>query len=161
MTTILVPYVPSPPIVVRKMLELAGVGPEDIVYDLGSGDGRILITAVKEFKAKKAVGIERREDLIEKAKKRIIEEGVNEHIELVHGDIFEADIRDATVITLFLLPSVNDMLKSKFEKELRRGVRIVSHEFKISGWKPVKEMEVLEGNIRHKIYLYVIGESNV
>lgn len=158
---VFVPYVPTPPPVVRRMLELAKVGPEDIVYDLGCGDGRILLTAVKEFKAKKAVGIEKREDLVKEAKKNISREGLSERIEIIPGDMFEIPIRDATVVTLFLLPSVNDLLKPKFSKELRPGTRIVSHEFKISGWKPIVEEEVREGYVRHKLYLYIVGESNI
>ena len=158
---VFVPYVPSPLPVVRKMLEIARVGPEDIVYDLGCGDGRVLITAVKEFKAKRAVGIERREDLIKEAKKRVVAEGLSEKIEIISGDMFEVPIKDATVVTLFLLPSVNDLLKPKLLRELRKGTRVVSHEFKISGWRPVAEIEVKEGYVKHMLYLYVIGESNV
>ena len=158
---VFVPYVPSPIPVVRKMLELAKVGPGDVVYDLGCGDGRILIAAVKEFGAKKAIGIERREDLIKEAKRKIEEEGLSDRIEIIPGDMFEVPIKDATVVTLFLLPSVNDLLKPKLLRELKSGVRIVSHEFRISGWKPIAEVEVHEGYVRHKLYLYVIGESNI
>lgn len=158
---VFVPYVPTPPPVVRRMLELAEVGPKDIVYDLGCGDGRILLTAVKEFRAKRAVGVEKREDLVKEAKKTISREGLSERIEIIPGDMFEVSIEDATVVTLFLLPSVNDLLKPKLSRELKPGTRIVSHEFKISGWKPIVEEEVREGYVRHKLYLYVIGKSNI
>jgi len=150
-----VPYVPTPEHVVRRMLEIAGAGPGDIVFDLGCGDGRILIIAAKEFGVKKAIGIEIRPDLVEKAKKRIIEEGLVNRIEIYEGDFMDFDISEATIVTLYLLTSANMVLKPKLETELRPGARVVSHEFEIPGWKPRSIAIVDDGYIRHRIYLYI------
>jgi len=135
-----VPYVPTPEKVVRKMLEIAKAGPEDIVYDLGCGDGRIIVTAAKEFHVKKAVGVE----------------GI---AHVVKGNFFEVDISEATVVTMFLLTNVNEMLMPKLQKELKPGTRIVSHEFEMRGWKPKEVVKVEDGNMTHLVYLYVIGET--
>jgi len=156
---VLVPYVPTPYPVVRAMLKLANVGPEDIVYDLGCGDGRILIVAIKEFNAKRAIGIEIDREKYKLAASKAREEGVDDRVEILHGDFFNTYIGDATVITLFLLTSVNEMLRPKFERELRNGTRIVSHEFRIPGWKPERVVEVRDDNgLLHTIYLYVKGK---
>ena len=151
-----VPYIASPLIVVRKMLEIARAGQEDVVYDLGCGDGRILITAVKEFNVRKAVGIEINEEKVKKAIENIKKSGVEGRATVIRGDFFEVDISEATVVTLFLLTIVNDMLKPKLERELKPGTRIVSHEFEIKGWTPEKVyiVEDESGMVRHKIYLY-------
>lgn len=155
---VFVPYVPTPYPVVRAMLKLAGVGPEDIVYDLGCGDGRILIVATKEFNVRKAVGIELDRERYKIALERVREEGLEDRVRVIHGDFFDVDIREATVVTLFLLTSVNEMLKPKFERELRAGTRIVSHEFRIPGWKPERVIEVRDDNgLLHTIYLYILG----
>ena len=155
-----VPFVPTPQPVVRKMLELAGASANDVVYDLGCGDGRIVITAVKEFNVKKAVCVELRDDLIEALKITIEQEGLTDRIEIRHQDMFETDLSDATIITLFLLTSVNDELAPKFERELKPGARIVSHEFKITRWLPLVSATVYDGHVSHNIYLYVHGYSN-
>ncbi|WP_048191979.1 protein-lysine N-methyltransferase [Pyrolobus fumarii] len=152
-----VPYVPTPPGVARKMLELAGAGPDDIVYDLGCGDGRILITAVKEFGVKRAVGVEIRRELVQEARKKIAAEGLSDRIEIIHGDMFEVDISEASIVTLFLLTSVNDELAPKLEKELSPGTRVVSHEFQITSWRPSVLATIHDEFTSHNIYLYVIG----
>ncbi|AEM39575.1 RNA methylase [Pyrolobus fumarii 1A] len=151
------PYVPTPPGVARKMLELAGAGPDDIVYDLGCGDGRILITAVKEFGVKRAVGVEIRRELVQEARKKIAAEGLSDRIEIIHGDMFEVDISEASIVTLFLLTSVNDELAPKLEKELSPGTRVVSHEFQITSWRPSVLATIHDEFTSHNIYLYVIG----
>jgi len=153
-----VPYVPTPEKVVEKMLEIAGVGPSDIVYDLGAGDGRIVITAVKKFNAKKAVGIEISDERVREALENIKKNGVEFRAQIVKGNFFEVPISEATVVTMFLLSNVNEMLKPKLESELKPGTRIVSHEFEIKGWIPKQVVKVEEGNMSHVIYLYVIGE---
>ncbi len=156
---ITVPYVPTPEPVVRAMLRLAEAGPDDIVYDLGCGDGRILIMAVKEFNVKKAVGIEIREDKYREAVNNIRKVGIEDKAHVIHGDMFEVDISEATIVTLFLLTSVNEKLKPKLETELKKGTRIVSHEFRIPGWRAKKVIDVRDSNyIVHTIYLYVLGE---
>ena len=154
----LVPYVPTPEPVVKAMLELANAGPEDVVYDLGCGDGRIVITAAKEFKVKKAIGIEIRDDLVLQARRKIDELNLNDRAEIIKDDMFNVSIKDATIVTLFLLTSVNEMLRPKLEKELRPGTRIVSHEFQIPGWRPKKTVKIYDGIVGHTLYLYVIGE---
>ena len=156
---IYVPYVPTPENVVRKMLQIADVTPDDIVYDLGAGDGRIVIIAVKEFNVKKAVGIELREDLVKQARKRIRDLKLGERAIIIHGDMFKIDISEATVVTLFLLTSVNEKLRPKLEKELKPGARVVSHEFKIPGWTPLKEVVFYDEGIKHVLYLYQIPYS--
>jgi precorrin-6B methylase 2 len=157
-----VPYVPTPQTVVEKMLESARVGPEDVVYDLGAGDGRIVITAVKKFNAKKAVGVEKNEERVRMALENIKKEGVEGRATIIKGDFFDVDLSEATVVTMFLLANVNELLKPKLEKELRPGTRVVSHEFEIRGWKPKEVIKVREeggfGGITHIVYLYVIGE---
>lgn len=155
---VFVPYVPTPYPVIRAMLKLAGAGPDDIVYDLGCGDGRILIVAVKDFNVKKAVGIEIDREKYKLALSRIRDEGLEGRVEVIHGDFFDVNIGDATIVTLFLLTSVNEMLRPKLERELKPGARVVSHEFRIPGWKPEKIIDVRDENgLLHTVLLYVIG----
>ncbi|MEM1921911.1 MAG: protein-lysine N-methyltransferase [Desulfurococcaceae archaeon] len=154
-----VPYVPTPLPVVRAMLKLAYTGPDDIVYDLGCGDGRTLVIAVKEFNAKQAVGIEKDEERIREARENIIKNNVVDRIVLINDDFFNININEATVVTLFLLTVVNEALKPKFERELPDGTRIVSHEFRIPGWKPYKVVDIRDENgLTHTVYLYIKGK---
>ncbi|MEM3712920.1 MAG: rRNA adenine N-6-methyltransferase family protein [Thermoproteota archaeon] len=154
--SITVPYVPSPPEVVEKMLEIAKVTPNDVVYDLGCGDGRLLITAIKKFGARKAVGYEIRRDLYEDLIRKIEREGLSNKIIVYNDDLLNADLSEATVVTLFLTTSANEKIKPKLESELKPGARIVSHEFTFKDWVPQK-VETLSW---HKIYLYVIPDCN-
>ncbi|MCD6095195.1 MAG: class I SAM-dependent methyltransferase [Thermoprotei archaeon] len=153
MTTYLVPFVPTPEIVARYMLKLAEVKPGELVYDLGSGDGQIVIMAAREFGAR-AIGVEIRRDLVEESLRKIKEYGLEDRVTIIHGDFFKVDISDADVVTLYLLTSVNERLRPKLEKELRPGTRVVSHDFEIPGWKPIKVVEINEEWRSHKIYLY-------
>jgi ubiquinone/menaquinone biosynthesis C-methylase UbiE len=139
------------------MLELAGAGPNDVLYDLGCGDGRIPIIAVKEFGVKRAVCVELRHDLIVEARRRAREAGVDSRIEFREEDMFETSISDATVVTLYLLTSVNDALAPKLERELADGVRIVSHEFQITQWRPIMLATIYDDGLSHNLYLYVKG----
>lgn len=150
-----VPYVPTSEETVKRMLEIAEVGPGDVVYDLGCGDGRILIMAVEEFGAKGAVGYEIRNEMYKAALSRIEYRGLKGRIRLYNEDLFEANLSEATVITLYLNGSVNDRLKPKLEREARPGTRVVSHDFEIHGWQPIKK-ENYRGDT---IYLYVIPEA--
>lgn len=155
---VFVPYVPTPYPVIRAMLKLAGAGPDDVVYDLGCGDGRILIVAVKEFNVKKAIGIEIDKEKYKLALSRVREEGVEDRVEIIHGDFFDVDISNATLVTMFLLTSVNEMLRPKLERELKPGVRVVSHEFRIPGWRAEKILDVRDDNgLLHTVLLYVKG----
>lgn len=130
-----VPFVESPQAVVSKMLELADVTEDDVVYDLGSGDGRIVIKAAKEYGAR-GVGIEIKPHLVEKARQNATEAGVADRVAFRRGDLFKADISEATVVTLYLLPSVNTELRPKLFRELTPGTRVVSHDFDMDEWEP-------------------------
>lgn len=151
---ITVPYVPTPIEVVREMLKLAGLKPGEVVLDLGSGDGRVLVTAAKEFGAK-AIGVELRKDLIEKALANVEKERVSDKVVIIQGNFFDIKLPPADVIFLYLLTSVNERLRPKLEKETKPGTRIVSHDFEISGWKPHKTIEVRDGGRTHRILLYM------
>jgi ubiquinone/menaquinone biosynthesis C-methylase UbiE len=145
----LAPFVALSMYSVRRMLRLANVGSNDIVYDLGSGDGRVVITAVHEFDAKKGVGIEMRKDLIRLAHTQIQKLNLASRVEIIQGNALETPIGEADVITLYLSTKGNEMLRPKLERELRPGSRVVSLDYKISKWRPTK----VEGLWR-EIYLY-------
>ena len=130
-----VAYAPTAPVVVDAMLQAAGVNANDIVYDLGSGDGRVVIMAAKKYGAR-GVGIEIDPALIKSSRQAAIENGVADRVTFVEGDMFSADVTPATVVTLFLWPSVNNRLESKLRFELRPGTRIVSNTFGIGHWRP-------------------------
>jgi len=150
-----VPYVPSPPDIVEKMLELAQVTSHDRVYDLGSGDGRIVIIAAQKFGAR-AVGIELDEKLSEEASARIAELGLRDRAKIIHGDIFKSDFSLATVVTLYLLTWTNERLRPLLERQLRPGARIVAHDYQVPGWKPEKEVKLMSKNgVPHTLFLYV------
>jgi predicted RNA methylase len=130
-----VPYAPTTPAVVDAMLQAAGVTADDVVYDLGSGDGRVVIMAAKKYGAR-GVGIEIDPALVKSSRQAAIENGVADRVSFVEGDMFTADIGPATVVTLFLWPSVNKRLEMKLRLELRPGTRIVSNTFGIGHWRP-------------------------
>jgi SAM-dependent methyltransferase len=146
----IVPYVPSPQYVVDKMIDLAGVKPGDLVYDLGSGDGRIVITAAK--KGAQAVGFEIDGDLVGESRANIKKAGVEALAEIRHQDILTVDFSTATVVTMYLLPDVNLQLKPNLLSQLKPGARIVSHSFNMGDWQPDK-IERVEGRT---IYLWTI-----
>ncbi len=149
-----VPYVPTPHPVVERMLEMADVDENDIVYDLGSGDGRILIRAAERYGAR-GVGIEIDPARVEEARQNAAEAGVEDLVEFRQGDLFEADIREATAVTLYLLPSVNRELRPKLFEQLRPGTPVVSHDFDMDEWEPEDTAEV-DGNT---IYRWTIPEE--
>lgn len=148
-----VPFVATPEHVVRRMLEMANVNQNDVVYDLGAGDGRILFMAAREFGAR-AVGIELRKDLFDQIEKKIKEYGLSGRVRVIYGSFYDVDISEASVVTLYLLTSVNEKLRPKFERELKPGTRIVSHDFEVPGWRPVRVEEVYDSWTTHKIYMY-------
>ncbi|BAU48416.1 RNA methyltransferase [Sulfurifustis variabilis] len=133
-----VPYVPTPEEVVRGMLELAKIGPDDLVYDLGSGDGRIVIMAAKEFGAR-GVGVDIDPDRIAEANENARAAGVADKVRFIQSDLFEVDLRPATAVTLYLLPEVNLRLRPKLLEELRPGTPVVSHRFDMGDWTPEAE----------------------
>jgi tRNA A58 N-methylase Trm61 len=140
------------------MLLMAGLKPGEVFFDLGAGDGRTVIMAAKDFGAR-AVGVELREDLVKKALGTVSEEGLQDRITIVNGDMFNVDLTSADVIFLYLTTSANEKVKPKLEAELKRGVRIVSHDYEIVGWKPLKVENFCENQLlgypSHTIYLYV------
>ena len=151
----IVPYVPTPPEIVGKMLELAKVTSDDVVYDLGSGDGRIVIAAAQKFGAR-AVGVELDPDLYNKSTARIKELNLSDRVQILHENMFNVTFRRATVVTLYLLTSVNEKLRPVLEKQLRPGARIVSHDFHIPGWDPEKTVtEISNNGISHTLFLYI------
>jgi SAM-dependent methyltransferase len=147
-----VPFVPTPPEVVDRMLELAEVKSGDVLYDVGSGDGRIVIQAAKNYGIR-AVGIEIDGDLVEKARARARAEGVAHLTEFREEDAFAADISEATVVTLYMLPEFNFKLKPKLSK-LKPGARVVSHDFGIEGWPPDRVEKMPDKNLLHTHTIY-------
>jgi tRNA G37 N-methylase Trm5 len=150
-----VPFVPTPQPVVERMLEMARVGPNDVVYDIGSGDGRILITAARKYGAR-GVGIELNPERIREAQENARAAGVAERVEFRQEDLFQADFSEATVVTLYLLSSINLHLRPRLLKELKPGTRIVSHAFDMGDWKPDATDDV-KGR---RIYYWVVPERN-
>jgi SAM-dependent methyltransferase len=136
----IVPFVPTPQEVVDKMIELAGVKKGDTVYDLGSGDGRIVITAAK--KGARAVGFEIDGDLVKESRENIHKAGLQNSAEIRHQDILTVDLSAASVVTMYLLPEVNLKLKPNILSQLKPGSRVVSHAFDMGDWKPDKTERV-------------------
>lgn len=149
-----VAFLESPESVVTAMLELAQVGERDIVYDLGSGDGRIVIAAAATYGAR-GVGIEVQPELVEQSNDNAFEAGVADRVRFVEGDFFEQDFSEATVVVIYLHPKVNRRLRPLFSGKLAPGTRIVSHKYEIRDWTPVKRIKV-EGR---PIFLYVVPAS--
>lgn len=147
-------YVPTPEEVVEAMLQVANVTKNDIVYDLGCGDGRIPVTAAKKYGAR-GVGIDIDPQRIKEANDNVQKNNVGDRVKIVQGDLFEQDLSPATVVTLYLLPSLNVKLMPKLMKELKPGTRVVSHAFDMGDWKPEKEMDV---NGR-KVYYWTIPKK--
>jgi cyclopropane fatty-acyl-phospholipid synthase-like methyltransferase len=142
-----VPFVPTPPAVIDRMLELARVRSGDLIYDIGSGDGAILIYAAKKYGVK-GVGIEIDGDLILKARNNAFKEKVEHLVEFREQDAFTVDVSPATVVTLYMLPEFNAKLRPILDQQLKPGTRVVSHDFLISGWVPDR-IESLPGNVLH------------
>ena len=154
-----IPFVPTPIEVVDRMLELADVKKGDVVYDLGSGDGRIIIRAAKKYGAR-GVGIEMDRTLIDKARKNAQAEGVSHLVEFRVEDALKTDISPATVVTLYMLPWFNEVMRPNFQKYLKPGSRIVAHDFGIEGWAPARteklaEIEYKSGGYKHQHVLYL------
>jgi len=156
------PYVPTPRMIVDEMLKLADIRSDDVVYDLGSGDGRLVITAAKRFGAR-GVGVELQTELVEMAGIGAKHEGVADRVKFVQGDLFQADIRPASVVMLYLLPRYVTRLVPRLRAELRPGTRIVSHDYPLAPWPPDKELsmdvpekEMISGTSWTRLYYYVV-----
>ena len=149
-----VPFVATPVLVVDAMLQTAKVASGDVVYDLGAGDGRIVITAAKKFGAR-GVGVDIDPELVAKARQNAEATGVADRVEFIEGNLFDVDLKDATVVTLYLLQDVNLRLRPKLLSELKPGTRIVSYSFDMGDWAPQKTVQVDE----RKIYYWVVPKK--
>jgi len=150
-----VPYEPSPQPIVNKMLQIAGVGRNDLLYDLGCGDGRIVITAARDYGAR-GVGIDLDPERIAEAKANAKKAGVEDKVRFVVGDLFEADFSDATVVTLFLFPGVNRRLRPELWRQLAVGTRVVSHIWDMGPEWPPERTEIFRGR---KIHFWTITDA--
>ncbi len=149
------PPLPTPEMVVSRMLELAKVRPNEMVYDLGCGDGRIVIMAAQKFNAR-AVGIEMARDIFESTSARVLALNLQDRVTIIHGNALHADLSKADVVTLYLLTSSNDRLRPRLEHDLRVGSRVVSHDYEIRGWQPKVTDRLTVMGRPHTIYLYEI-----
>jgi SAM-dependent methyltransferase len=153
----LAPYVPTPAPVVDKMLDMAGVTAKDVLYDIGCGDGRIVITAARRCGAR-GVGIDLDKALVARSEANARAAGVGGRVRFLCMDATKADVSEATVVTLYLLPESNALLRPLFEKQLRPGTRVVSHNYEIPGWEDKRKGEASledEQGTEHTIYLYI------
>ena len=150
-------FEPSAPQVVQAMLRLAGVGPADVVYDLGCGDGRIVIAAARDFNAR-GVCIDIDPRRIVESRENARQAGATDRIRFLNQDLFDADLRDATVVALFLSARLNLTLRPKLLRELKPGTRIVSHWHDMGDWKPDKTLRVRSGNTEHPVYLWIVPD---
>ena len=153
----LAPYIPTPEAIVDRMLDAAHIRAGETVYDLGSGDGRIVIAAAQKYGAK-AVGVEIRPDLCRQAQARIKTLGLEDRVTMVEGSALRVDLSPADVVTMYFLTTSNERLKPSLEK-MKSGSRVVSNEFPVKGWKPVEVVHVKNGSMEHSIYVYKIGQT--
>jgi len=151
----LAPYYPTPEIIVEKMLDLGGLKPGEKMFDLGSGDGRIVITAARKYKAR-ATGVEFDPSLVKQSSERIKELGLQNTANIILGDLLLQDYSSADLITVYLLPVGNGKVTPMLEKQLKKGARIVAHDFEFTAWNPVKIVDIDDdGEGRsHRLYLY-------
>jgi ubiquinone/menaquinone biosynthesis C-methylase UbiE len=153
------PYVVTPEHAVDRMLEMANLKPGETLFDLGCGDGRILITAVEKYRVK-AVGIEISDHLARSVAEKVKKDGLQDRIKIIHGDFMKQDLSSANVVTLYLETAANDTLRPKLERVLKPNTRVVSYDYPIPGWK---EMETAEAKgshgFSHTIYLYQVPDS--
>jgi len=155
------PYVPTPTDIVDRMLTLAKIGPKDYVIDLGSGDGRLVITAVAKYKARGGMGIDIDRGLVKQSNDNAAKAGVADRVKFVEGDLFGMNVEQATVVTLYLLPSMMGQVEQKLRKELKPGTRVISHDYALPSWKPVEvvmfdaqEKIPISGTTRTHLLLY-------
>ncbi|MCE4607604.1 MAG: class I SAM-dependent methyltransferase [Caldisphaeraceae archaeon] len=155
-----VPFVPTRKEVLDMVFEALDLREGDVLYDLGCGDGRVIMEAAKKYPIKKAVGVELREELVKDLMDRVKKENASRKVQIIHDDFFKAPISDATVVYMYLLTSVNESLKPKLRQELKPGSRVVTLDFQIPGWKPVKILGDKTG-WQKTVYVYVIGISDM
>jgi predicted RNA methylase len=148
----LAPYVSSPEHIVDRMLELAAIKPGETVYDLGAGDGRVVIAAAEKYKAH-AVGVEISPKLVAEASARIDKLGLADNARVIQGDVLKTDLSRADVVIIYLVTSLNEKLRPRFEKFLKAGARVISHDFAVPGWKPTRTEKTADRH-PHNIYVY-------
>jgi predicted RNA methylase len=158
---ILIRYVPTPPQVVEAMLRLAAVGKDDVVYDLGCGDGRIVIAAVRQFGARRGVGIDIDPQRIRESRANARRQNVENTVEFRQADVLKIeDLSDATVVTLYMGEDLNRLLRPILQKKLKPGARIVSHRFTMGDWKPLKTETIVDrSGEKYLIHLWKIEEA--
>lgn len=151
----LAPYVPTPENVAVRMLKLGGLKAGERMFDLGSGDGRMVILAAQKFRAD-ATGVEYHDGRYKESVEKIKSLGLSRRARIIHGDILKQDYSKADLITVYLLPVGNDKVEPILERQLRKGARVVAHDFQFSGWTPVKteKVEDAQGGLFHTLYLY-------
>ncbi len=151
----LAPYYPTPETIVQKMLEFGALKPGEKMFDLGSGDGRVVIMAAQKFEAY-STGIEMDKDLWKQSTEKIKRLGLDQRAKIINGDIMKQDYSSADLVTVYLLPSSNDKVRPLLEKQLKKGARIISHDFEFSGWtaEKVEHIEDDGEGRSHTIYLY-------
>ncbi|HJU29358.1 MAG TPA: hypothetical protein VJ718_09310 [Candidatus Binataceae bacterium] len=150
----LAPYYPTPQMIVEKMLQLGELKPGEKMFDLGSGDGRIVIMAAQKFKAD-ATGVEFDDSLYKQSMDQIRMLGLSAAARIIHGDLLKQDYSSADLLTVYLLPMSNGKVTPILEKQLKEGARVVAHDFEFSAWKPAKTVEIEDGEGRsHRLYLY-------
>jgi protein-L-isoaspartate O-methyltransferase len=151
----LAPYYPTPETIVERMLQMGGLKPGEKMFDLGSGDGRIVIMAARKFKAD-ATGVEFDDDLWKQSMAKIKSLGLDKRARILHGDIMEQDYSSADLITVYLLPTSNEKVRPVLEKQLKPGARVVAHDFEFSAWTPdrVEHIDDDGEGRSHTLYLY-------
>jgi len=154
----IVHYAPTPRRLIKPMLDILNLSPEDVVFDLGCGDARLLIEAARRY-GSRCVGIEIRSWLVKIARRRVLRSGVADKVDLIRADFFRVNLSHATAIILYLSTKVNEALKEKFDAELKEGTRIISLDFPIPGWIPDKVEAVHDGLRERKLYLYVFKKK--
>jgi tRNA A58 N-methylase Trm61 len=155
-----VPYVPTDDRVVAEMLAVANVGKDDVLYDLGAGDGRIVITAALKF-GTRGVGVDIDPERVKEANENAAKAGVADRVRFVQQDLFQTDIREATVVTLYLLPAVNMRLRPKLLKDLKPGTRVVSHNYDMGDWAPLKTIVVNLPEDAHTVYYWIVPPAGI
>jgi ubiquinone/menaquinone biosynthesis C-methylase UbiE len=153
----LAPYIPTPESIVDRMLDAAHIKAGEVVYDLGSGDGRVVIAAAQKYGAR-AVGVEIRPDLCRQAQARIKALGLEDRVTMVEGSALRVDLGPADVVTMYFLTTSNERMKPNLER-MKPGSRVISNEFPIKGWKPVEVVHVKTGSMDHSIFVYQIGHT--
>ena len=151
----LAPFIASPQPIVDRMLDLADIKPGETVFDLGCGDGRVLIAAAQRFKAK-GVGVELSANLVRMTNDQLKRMSLENQVRVTQGSLLETDLQPADVVILYLDTGANDMLKPKLEKQLKAGSRVVSHDFEVRGWKPAKVEKMKAYNRTHTIFVYTM-----